>query len=109
MPVAWMRTSWEAQRVRNSLAAGGELADEVGQVAVVGVAAGFGAQDGDGVVGCLVPVAEELRGAGVEEGVPGAVGVLVAHGEERREQGLAERVAAQVVEAAVVDDGGRCR
>ena len=45
------------------LAAGGELADEVGQVAVVGVAAGFGAQDGDGVVGGLVPVAQELRGA----------------------------------------------
>ena len=42
------------------VAAGGELADEVGQAAVVGVAAGFGAQDGDGVVGDGVPVDEEL-------------------------------------------------
>ena len=65
------------------LATGGELADEVGQVAVVGVAAGFGAQDGDGLVGGLVPVAQELRGTWVEEGVAGAVGLLVAGGEER--------------------------
>ena len=52
-------------------AADGELADEVGEVAVVGVAAGFGAEDGDGVVGHRVPVAEERRGLRVEEYEPG--------------------------------------
>ena len=42
------------------VAAGGQLADQVGERAVVGVAAGFGAQDADGVVGDGVPVDEEL-------------------------------------------------
>ena len=35
------------------LATGGELPDQVREVPVVGVAAGFGAQQGDGVVGAL--------------------------------------------------------
>ncbi len=38
------------------LAAGRELADEVGETAVVGIAAGLGAQDGDGVGRDLLPV-----------------------------------------------------
>jgi hypothetical protein len=52
-------------------AAGGQLPD---QVPVVGVAAGFGAQQGDGVVGGLVVVAEELSRVRVEEDEPGGVG-----------------------------------
>src|SRR6476620_1747470 len=59
-----------------------EFADEVGQVAVVGVAAGLCLQDGDGVVSSLAPVAEELPGAGVEEGVPGAVGTAFPRAED---------------------------
>ena len=43
-------------------------------LAVVGVAAGLGAQQGDGVVGDLVPVAEELGRVRVEEDEPGVVG-----------------------------------
>src|SRR4051794_12275894 len=55
-------------------AAGGELPDQVGEVTVVGVAAGFGAQEGDGVAGGLVVVAEELGRSWVEEDEPGGVG-----------------------------------
>ena len=43
------------------VAAGRELADQVGEAFVVRVASGRGAQDGDGVVGDGVPVDEELR------------------------------------------------
>jgi hypothetical protein len=38
------------------LATGGQLPDEVGQAAIVGVATGLGAEDADGVVGNGVPV-----------------------------------------------------
>jgi hypothetical protein len=55
-------------------AAGGQLPDQVREVPVVGVAAGFGAQQGDGVVGGLVVVAEELSRVRVEEDEPGGVG-----------------------------------
>jgi hypothetical protein len=46
------------------VAAGRQLTDQIGEAPVVGVAAGLGAQDGDGVVGGLVPVAEEFGGVG---------------------------------------------
>ena len=46
------------------VAPGGQLADEVGEASVVGVAAGFGAQDGHRVVGDLLPVVEELARRG---------------------------------------------
>jgi hypothetical protein len=55
------------------VAAGGQLTDQVGEAPVVGVAAGLGAQDGDRVVGGLVPVAEELGGVRVEEDEAGVV------------------------------------
>ena len=89
------------------VAAGGELPDEVGEVAVVGVAAGFGAQDGDGVVGDGVPFAEERRGPRVEEDEPGVVG-----GRRRGPQTGANRarpsaLAVDDVEAPVQDHGGR--
>ena len=72
--MVWMRTLWAAQRTAELLAAGGELTDQVRELPVVGVAAGLGAQDGDGVVGDLVPVAEELVRVRVEEDEPGVVG-----------------------------------
>jgi hypothetical protein len=43
------------------VATGGQLADEVGQLSVVGVAAGLDAQEGDEVLGDAVPVGEERR------------------------------------------------
>jgi hypothetical protein len=56
------------------VAAGGQLPDQVRQSPVVGIAAGLGAQQGDGVAGDLVPVAEELGGVRVQEQEPGVVG-----------------------------------
>jgi len=56
------------------VAAGGQLPDQVRQLPVVGIAAGLCAQQGDRVVGDLVPVAEELGGVRVEEEEPGVVG-----------------------------------
>ena len=87
------------------VAAGGELADEVGEVAVGGVASGFGAQDGDGGVGDVVPVDEELAAVRVEEREPGEVRRRRRVGERRCEQGAAERVGGDDVEASVAHDG----
>ena len=53
------------------VAAGGQLADEVGQGAVERI--GGGPEVGDEVVGDVLPVGPELAGAGVEEGEPGYV------------------------------------
>ena len=50
--------------IAEGVAAGGQLADEVGQVAVVGVAAGFDAKHGDGGVGRVVPVWIQPRRVG---------------------------------------------
>jgi hypothetical protein len=55
------------------VAAGRQLTHEVLEVLVVGVAAGLGAQDGDGYVGEQVPVGVEPAGALVEEGEPGEI------------------------------------
>ena len=55
------------------VAAGGQLADKVGETPVVGVAAGLSPEYGDRVVGDRVPVGEELGGMGVEEHEPGDV------------------------------------
>ena len=73
-PVEWMRTLWAAQRTRKSSLRVDSCSDQVGEVAVVGVAAGFGAQDGHGVVRDGVPFAEERRGLRVEEDEPGVAG-----------------------------------
>jgi hypothetical protein len=73
-PLVWMRTLCAGPAAAELLAAGGELPGQVREVTVVGVAAGFGAQQGDGVVGGLVVVAEELGGVRVEEDEPGGVG-----------------------------------
>lgn len=53
----------DAERV----AAGGELADEIGELPVVRVPACLGAKDADRVVGDLVPVDEELWCGRVQE------------------------------------------
>ncbi len=58
------------------VAAGGQLPDQVRESPVVGIAAGLGAQQGDRVVGHLVPVAEEPARVRVEEDEPGDVGGL---------------------------------
>jgi hypothetical protein len=55
------------------LATGGQLADEFGQVTVVGVAASLGAQERDAGVRGVVPVGVEVRDARVEEVEPGEV------------------------------------
>lgn len=52
------------------IATGAEFADELGQRLVAGFAAGFGAEYGDGIVGDLLPVREELVGAWVEKEEP---------------------------------------
>src|SRR3954452_11372464 len=58
------------------VAAGGQLADEVGERPVVGIAAGLGAQVGDELRGDAVPLGVEVGGTRVEEREPGAVGRL---------------------------------
>ena len=50
-----------------------QLADEVGELTVVRVAAGFRAQDGDNVVRDAVPVDVEGGGARIEEEEPSGV------------------------------------
>ena len=55
------------------VAAGGQLADQVGERLVERVASGLGAQRADGAVGDLVPVEEEAVGAAVEEHEAGQV------------------------------------
>jgi hypothetical protein len=78
-------------------ASGGELADEVREVAVEGVAAGCRAQYVPDIAGAI-PAGIDLAGAGVEEDVSGAVdrtgagavslaehvGVEAFHGHSRR-------------------------
>ncbi len=87
------------------VASGGQLADEVGEAPVVGVTAGFGAENGDRVVGDLLPVMEELGRLWVQEDEPGHVRRACQVAEHRRVQGVAEGVGAQDVEATVADIG----
>jgi hypothetical protein len=56
------------------LAAGGQLPDQAGERLVVGVAAGLGPQQRDGVLGLALPLDVELPRAGVQEQEPGVVG-----------------------------------
>src|SRR2546421_5927569 len=81
------------------VAAGRQLADEVGQGAVVGVAAGLRAQCRDEVLRRFLPVDEELLGGGIEEGEARTVGWLLAALEQRRVEGAAELVGGEVVAA----------
>ena len=64
-----------------------------GLAAVVGVAAGFGAQDRDGHVRERVPVGIEVVGTVVEEGEPCDVRGLLGHREHIHVERASERVA----------------
>jgi hypothetical protein len=88
------------------VAAGGQLADEVGEYPVVGGAAGFGAQQGDDLAGVALPVAVEGLRARVEEGEPRRVHRPLRHHEHLAEQGSAEPVGGHRVEAAVLNEHG---
>jgi hypothetical protein len=68
------------------IAAGGQLADQVRQRLVVGVAPDLGAQGGDVLVGDGIPVGVELAGGGVQEGEAGGVDRAGRAGEDRRER-----------------------
>ena len=87
------------------VAAGGELADEVGQAAVVRVPARLGPQDRHRVAGDSLPGDEELGGLRAEEDEPGHVRSLGLGGEDRGVDGLSELVGRQDVQAAVADVG----
>jgi hypothetical protein len=84
----------------------GQLADQVLEVLVVGVAAGLGAQDGHGDVGEEVPVRVEPAGALVEEGEPGEVGGPLGVGVDVGVERPGEPVDRQQVHAAIADEGG---
>jgi hypothetical protein len=88
------------------LAAGGELTDQDGEVPVVGVAAGFRAQDRDGVVGDLVVGAEELGGVRVEEDETGVVRRAAGLGVDRCVERLPEVVGGQDVETTLSTRAG---
>ena len=76
------------------LAPCGELADEIGELAVVRIATGFGAQDGDDVVRNAVPLRVERSGAIVEKDEPRGVRRLRRGVEVRRVERAAEAVCA---------------
>src|SRR5258708_13735645 len=98
-PVVWIRTLW-APPCPEIIAAGGQLADQVRQLPVVGIAAGPGAQQGDRVVGYLVPVAEELGRMRVEEDEPGNAGRPARVAVDRRGQREPELVCGPDVQAS---------
>jgi len=104
-PVWWSRTSCAAQPTRNSGLRVGELAHQVGQLAIVGVAAGFGAQQRDGGAGHSVPVGVEIAGGRVQEAEAGHVGRAGRVVEDRRVQRPAERVDGEEVQAPIADEG----
>jgi hypothetical protein len=85
------------------VAAGGEFADEVSEPTFVGVAAGFGAQDGDHVLRGGFPIAVELAAARAEEGEPRRVRRPDRVIEHWRVQRAAETVHGKDVGTAVAD------
>ena len=86
------------------VAAGGQLADELGQSAVEG--AGDGAEVRDEVVGDVLPVRPELAGTRVEEGEPGHVRRAARVGEEHAVQGAGERIGRDQVQGGAADQRG---
>ena len=88
------------------LAPGRQFADEIRQLAVVGVAAGLGTKDGDDVVRDAIPVRVECGGAIVEEHEPRGVRRLRRAVEVTRIERAAEPVDAEQVEPAVADERG---
>ena len=84
-----------------------ELADEIGQTAVVRVAAGLGAQHGDGVGRHLFPVGVEVTGARVEEDEARRVGGTVRAVVVLRVEGAAEMIGSEEVHTPVADERRR--
>ena len=107
MPVRWKRTLCAAHRTRNSSLRVDSSPIEVRELAVVGVAAGLGAQVRDELRGERAPSRRRSRRRRVQEGEAGAVGGLLAALEHRRVQRAAERVGGEVVHAAVAHDRRR--
>ena len=89
------------------VAARRQLADEVLEVAVIGVAAGLRAQRRDQLRGQPLPVGVEVARRRVQEGEARAVGRLLGAVEHRRVQRAAERVGGQVVAVDGADDRRR--
>ena len=90
-------------------AAGFELADEVGEVAVVGVAPGGPAQDCDAFAGGAVPVVMKRLSLRIEEHEPGVVRWSRRVGVQLGEQRAAELVRRQDVETGIADVCGGVR
>jgi hypothetical protein len=85
------------------LALHGEFTDEVGEVAVVGIAAGFGPKIADACIRDTLPVRVEPAGLAIEEDEPGQVRRTVRVREDLGVQRVAEPVGGEDVEAAVAD------
>jgi hypothetical protein len=105
-PERWKRPLSALQCTRKS--SGGDLAYDVGDPAVIGVAAGFGAQEGDNVIGRPRPFGEEPRrqqGQGRERGrcwsAAGGSRILGA------ERARPRRLPASTSEAPVTNHRGR--
>lgn len=90
-----------------SPAPGGELADQIGELAVIRIAARGTAQDRDSLGGDAPPVTVERFGAGVEEHVAGVVGWPGGIGEQVGDQCPSERIGGEDVEALVAGQCGR--
>ena len=84
--------------------AGGELTDKVSEVAIEGVASGFCAQRGDGLVGDLVPVVPERLGSPIQEEETGVVDPLALAFVQRLVQGSPQGVGCQDVAAGTQDE-----
>src|SRR2546425_320306 len=84
------------------LAARGQLADQVGEPPVVGVASGLGAKEGHDVVGDPLPLDVELGRAGVQEDEAGGVGRAARVAEDLGEERGPELVGVQDVQAPVL-------
>ena len=89
------------------LAPGGKLADQLDELLVVRVAAGFGPEHGGDVVGGAVPVGEELPCGRVEVDEAGVVRGPARVGEDRGVQGAGEAVGGEHVVPGVAHPGGR--
>jgi hypothetical protein len=86
------------------LAAGGELADEVLETAVVRIASGLGSHDADAHLGEQVPIRVEVARGGVEELEPGQVRRTTTVAEDGRVERPAEGVGGEEVLARVPDE-----
>ena len=87
------------------LAARRQLADEIGEGPVVGVAAGLGAQERHDIVGDGLPVREEVRGPRIEEDETSGVGRSARVREQFGEEGASELICIQDVQPPVLHEG----